>query len=78
MCDSNEQPIKRIDQRTRRSWDYIIAAHYYYENDTGYRSIARKFRMPLSTIRGIIKRTPKAEPGVWEAAIDFGLKRIFV
>ena len=64
-------------QRTRRAWDFIVAAHYYYGGtETGYRSIAKLFDMPTPTIRNIISRTHRNDPGVKHAALRFGLIRV--
>ena len=73
---SNYHPITKL-QATRRSWDYIIAAYYYYTGpDTGYRSVARLFQMPMTTIRHIIERTPRSDPEVRLAAMRFGLIKV--
>ena len=72
-------------QQTRRSWDYIIAAHYYHgagngprkiASQVGYRTVAKLFVMPMSTVRGIVKRTPRADPEVRHAAMRFGLIQV--
>ena len=72
-------------QQTRRSLDYIIAAHYYHgagngprkiASEVGYRTIAKLFVMPMSTIRGIVKRTPRTDPEVRHAAMRFGLIQV--
>ena len=61
-------------QSIRLSWDYIIAAHYYYTpRSFGFRAVADLFEMPLSTVRLVVQRTPKSDPGVQLAAERWGL-----
>ena len=72
MAMQTDQRLTQL-QQTRRAWDQIIAAHYYYQRKMGYGTIADLFQMPKSTVRKIIKRTPEHDPGVRMAAIRFGL-----
>ena len=65
--------------RTRKGWDAVLAAHYYYKKDESgkhlsYRTVGDLFGgMPKATVQSIIKRTPKESSEVRLAAIRFGL-----
>ena len=65
-------------QRTRKTWDAIVAAHYHYrkERNQGIRVVARLFQMPKSTVAYIVKHNPKDDPEVKWAAARFGLVRL--
>ena len=68
-----DQRLTRL-QKTRESWDHIVAAHYHYhEPKLGIRRLARLFGMPQSTIKSILDRTPRSHPDVKNAAVRFQL-----
>ena len=72
-----DQRVTKL-RRTRRAWDCIIAAHYHYSRDPklGYRSIARMFNMPFTTVRHIVARTDRDDADVKQSALRFGLLKI--
>ena len=60
----------------RRSWDEIVSAYYYFGGDDsdkmGYRSTAKLFKLPVTTVRAVVHRMPKSDPEVVRAAQRFG------
>ena len=63
-------------RRTRRCWDYIVAAHHHFGPRMGRRQLAHLFNMPPSTVRNILRRVDRDDPEVRHAAQRFGLVKI--